>query len=144
MLVVIYRYLTEALVRQGRLSDALELASFAERDAQPEDLYALASLRLAQASVAEGEGNAAAAGARFAEALTLLEQRRVPLDLAEARIAFARALRRFGDVNAARMQLERAAAALAGVDAQLLLDRVDCELAELASGARAARGPHRA
>ena len=42
------------------------------------------------------------------------------------------------------MQLERAAEALTDVDAQLLLDRVEGELAELASGARAARGPHRA
>jgi hypothetical protein len=96
---------------------------------------------LAQASVAEAKGDAVAACSSFDEALALLEQRRVALDLAEARIAFARALRRFGDADGARSQLERAAAALADVDARLLLDAIDGELAELAGGAPAARGP---
>jgi hypothetical protein len=140
VLLLIYRYLAESLVRQERLADAAELVSFAERDVQPEDLYARAMVGLAQASVAEAEGNASVTTACYTEALALLEPRRVALDVADARIAFARALRRFGDDAGARTQLQLAAEALAGVDARLLLETIDRELTELASGAGTA-GP---
>ncbi len=141
ILVLVYRYLAEALVAQGRVGDADELASFAERDVQPEDLFALAMVRLAQGSVAAARFDPTAARERFRAALGLLEQQRLAVfDLAEARVAFARALRRLGDEAGARRELKRARETFAEMDARALLAEIDAELAALAGGAGTA-GP---
>src|SRR5439155_22569594 len=141
VLFLIYRYLVEALVAQGRAGDAAELAAFAEQSLQPEDLYARAAVRLAQGSVAAAEADAETANERFGEALELLEQQRLAVfDVAEARIAWARALRGFGDAAGARAELERARETFARMNARILLAEIDEELTLLASGAGAA-GP---
>jgi ATP/maltotriose-dependent transcriptional regulator MalT len=142
VLFQLYRYLVEALVAQGRVPEAGDLAEFAERSVLPEGLYARAMVRLAQGSVAVAEGDAEVTTARFEEALELLEQQRLAVfDLAEARIAWARALHHFGEDDAARVQLEQARETFALMDAPVLLAEIDRQLSEVLSGAGAPAPP---
>jgi class 3 adenylate cyclase/tetratricopeptide (TPR) repeat protein len=131
----IYRYLAETLVRQGRVEEARELVEFAARNLPGEDAYAQAALRLAEASVATADGERAGAVARFDEALRLLREQRLLTDLGEARVAFARALRTFGEHADARAELERAREEFAQMDARELVAQIDRELAEEITGA---------
>jgi class 3 adenylate cyclase/predicted ATPase len=131
----IYRYLAETLVRQDRLDDASELVAFAARSVPEEDHYARAALLIAEAIVATGAGEPTAAATAFAEALRLLEDQGLQLDLGQARIELARSLLSFGDTTGARMELERARATFARMDARGVVDQIDRELAELAEGA---------
>ena len=139
-MIEIYRYLAEALVRQDRLEDAGELLAFAARNAPEDDSYARAALLLAEALVAAAGGEQAAASTSFAEALRLLEEQQLLIDLSEARVALAHALRSFGDTAGARTELERARATFVRMDARLLIGEIDEELAALAEGAGSA-GP---
>jgi predicted ATPase/class 3 adenylate cyclase len=132
VVVETYRFLTEALVRQGRLDDARELASFAGRNLPEEDLYARASVLLAEASVAAAERDLDEASRCYGEALTLLERLNMPVELGEVRLAYGRALRRFGDDEGARSELERARAAFTAMRAEGMLREVDRELSEAA------------
>ena len=140
LVIELYRYLVETLVRQGRLDDAADLLAFAARNVPEDDAYARAALLLAEAIVATAALEQAAATTSFAEALRLLEEQQLVIDLAEARIALARSLRTFGDVAGARTELERARATFAGMGARTLLDEIDRELAVLTAGAGGA-GP---
>jgi tetratricopeptide (TPR) repeat protein len=140
LVIEIYRYLVETLVRQGRVEEARELVEFAARNLPPEDAYAQAALCLAEASVATADGERAGAVTRFDEALTLLREQRLLTDLGEARLAFARALRSFGDDADARVELERAREEFARMDARELVAQIDRELAEAVAGADGA-GP---
>jgi class 3 adenylate cyclase/tetratricopeptide (TPR) repeat protein len=135
LVIEIYRYLTETLVRQGRIEEARELVEFAARNLPPEDAYAQAALRLAEASVATAEGERASAVARFDEALRLLRDQRLLTDLGEARLAFARALRAFGEPEDARAELQRARDEFTKMDARELVTQIDRELAEEVTGA---------
>jgi class 3 adenylate cyclase/tetratricopeptide (TPR) repeat protein len=135
LVIEIYRYLTETLVRQGRVEEARELVEFAARNLPAEDAYAQAALRLAQASVATADGERTGAVAHFDEALQLLRDQRLLTDLGEARLAFARALRTFGEHADARAELERAREEFARMDAQELVAQIDRELAEEVTGA---------
>jgi len=139
--IEIYRYLTETLVRQGRGEEARELVEFATRNLPAEDAYAQAALRLAEATVATADGEQAGAVARFDEALQLLREQRLLTDLGEARLAYARALRAFGEHADARAELERAREEFARMDALELVAQIDRELAEAVMGADEV-GPH--
>ena len=108
VVVEAYRYLVEALVAQDRLDDARELVAFAARNLPEEDAYARSSLLLAEAIVATAAGEPAAASTAFAEALRLIEELDMPLELAERAWRSARSLARFGDTTGARAELERA------------------------------------
>jgi hypothetical protein len=77
----------------------------------------------------------------FTEATTILEEQHLRTDLGEARIQLARALRQFGDVVAARAELERARNIFAPMEAGGPLAEIERELADLGVGAGAA-GPH--
>jgi class 3 adenylate cyclase/tetratricopeptide (TPR) repeat protein len=136
LVVEIYRYLTEALVLQDRLDDARELVQFAARNVPEEDRYARAALRLADGAVAAGTGDRDAAVAAFEEAISILEEQALRLDLAVARISFARALRDFDATSAARSQLALARETLDGMGASGLDSDVERELAlsELGAG----------
>jgi tetratricopeptide (TPR) repeat protein len=138
LVIETYRYLVEALVRQGRLDDARELLAFAARNVPEEDRYARAALAIAEAIVATGAAEETTAATAFSEALRLLEEQQLSIDLGEARVLLARALRSFGDVAGARTELERARALFAGMEARTLIDEIDRELAELAEGPPAA------
>jgi class 3 adenylate cyclase/tetratricopeptide (TPR) repeat protein len=135
LLVGIYRYLTEALVSQGRVDEARELVAFAARSVPKEDAYARAYLLVAEAVSAAAAEEQNAATASFEEALRVFEKLKVPIDLGETRIAFARALRSFGEEAGARTELERARTIFKSLEASAMLDEIDRELAEVGSGA---------
>jgi tetratricopeptide (TPR) repeat protein len=140
LVIEVYRYLVETLVRQERVEDAVELLAFAARNVPEDDVYARAALLLAEAIAASASGEQSAATTSFTEALRLLEEQQLLLDLAEARIMLARSLRTFGDVAGARTELERARATFAGMGARTPLDEIDRELTALTEGAGSA-GP---
>ncbi len=129
-----YRYLVEALVRQGRLDDARELTEFAGRNVPEEDAYAQAELRIAQGLLASAEDDADAAVAGFAAAVELLEEQRLAIELGEARIAFARVLLQFGDEELAREQLALARGTFLPMDARSPLGEIERELARIGVG----------
>jgi predicted ATPase/class 3 adenylate cyclase len=129
-----YRQLIEALVLQGRLDDARELLSFAARTLPDEDAYARACLLLAEASVATASDESTAAAAAYAEALRVIEELNMPLELGEARFALARSLRAFGDTTGARTEFERARAIFTRIGAMTPRERIARELAELTEG----------
>ena len=132
LVIEIYRYLADALVRQRRIDEARDIVAFAARDVPDEDAYARAALALAEATVATAAGEHVSATASFDQAVRLLEDQGLVTDLAEARLAFARALRSFGDVTAARTELERARTSFKRMDADSLLEQIDREVEELA------------
>jgi class 3 adenylate cyclase/tetratricopeptide (TPR) repeat protein len=129
-----YRYLVEALVRQGRVDDAAELAEFAGRDVQEENLYPRALVELSRALVLAAQGDRRGSWERFEEALELLERQGLAVEVPDARISYGSVLRHLGDERAAREQFERARTGLAAIGATRLVEQLDAELAELAVG----------
>jgi tetratricopeptide (TPR) repeat protein len=129
-----YRYLAEALVRQGRVDEAAHLVEFAGRDVSEDNLFSRALVRLAGALVLAAEGDRTGTCEHFEEALELFEQQGLAIELAEARIAYARVLRDFGDERLAREQLERARSELDVIGATRVVEQLDGELAKLAVG----------
>jgi class 3 adenylate cyclase/predicted ATPase len=129
-----YWHLVRCLVAQDRLDDARAIAAFAARGVPEEDPHSSAWLSLTEGWVATAAGEPAAAAAAFAEAMRLFEQLNYPLDLADARFAFARSLLMFGEVVGARAELERARSTYARIGADVRRDAVDAELAQLVVG----------
>lgn len=138
----VYRYLAEALVAQGRIGDADDLVEFAGRSVPEEDLAAQAYVLLARAGVAAARGEREIAEHCYEEGLRRLEDQQLPIEVGEARIAFARALRGFGAVAEATSQLELARACFESMAAGGVAAEIERELAEMASGAGRA-GPAR-
>jgi len=130
-----YRLLIEVLIRDDRLDDARALAEFALRDLPEEDLYARAAGLMIEASLATADGLRGVACDCFDQALRLLEQQQLPLDLGEARLAYGKALGRLGDRAAAEVQLRAAREHLATLRARGLVDEIDRELAAIGEGA---------
>ena len=135
LVVQIYRHLVEVYVRQQRVDDARELLAFARRDAPQEDAYALTQVRLAEASLACGLGDADEAARAYADALRLLEEQQLVIELAETRLELARALRRFADAAGARAELGRAREAFATMGATAHLAEIDGIVRDLEEGA---------
>jgi tetratricopeptide (TPR) repeat protein len=125
LVVQIYRLLVETHVRQGRLEEARELLELARRDAPAEDSYAVTQVLLAEASFASGLGDPEAATRAFAEALRLLEEQQLVVELAETRLELARALHRFADAAAAHLELGRARDAFAAMGATAHIAEID-------------------
>jgi class 3 adenylate cyclase/tetratricopeptide (TPR) repeat protein len=132
LVLEIYRLLVETLVRQDRLDDARELVAFAARNVPEEDVYSRAALLLAEASVAAAEGDGDAALSRYPQALLLLEEQRLLIDLAEGHLTFGRTLRRFGCPEEAKAQFERAFQIAAPMGAQALIAELQRESPGLA------------
>ena len=130
----IYRLLTETLVRQDRLDDAAALVEFARRSAQEEDPYARPTVLLAEAAVAIGRGEAGSGAELYSEAVPLLEELGLPIELSQARLAYGRALVSVGDHQEAREQLGRAREVCAQMGATGLLAEVERELERVGSG----------
>jgi class 3 adenylate cyclase/tetratricopeptide (TPR) repeat protein len=135
VVVETYRYLTDALLLQGRLADARELAEFAARNIPEEDAYARAAALLAEGAVAAADGRAEAARDTYCHALDVLEELNMPFELAQARIAFARALRQIGAEREAAVSLRVARAAASALGANALVTQAERELVELHEGA---------
>ncbi|MBA2460863.1 MAG: AAA family ATPase, partial [Actinobacteria bacterium] len=129
LVLEVYRLLVEALVREGRLDDAEEILGFAERDPLGDYAYALAAVRLARATLAVAQRAEEEARACYDEALRVLEESHLPIDLCLARVAYARALASFGDVEAAHAQLKDARETCGLIAADGLAADVDRQLA---------------
>src|SRR5215831_9008299 len=129
-----YWHLVRCLVAQDRLDDAREIAAFAARGVPEKDPHSSAWLSLTEGWVATAAGEPAAAAAAFAEAVRLFEELNYPLDVADARFAFARSLLTFGEVVGGRTELERARSTYVRIGADIRRDAVDAELAELVEG----------
>jgi tetratricopeptide (TPR) repeat protein len=130
----VYRFLTETLVRQGRVDDADTLVEFAARNVPEEDLVAQAYVQLAHAAVAAVRDDRSAL-TLYSEAIDALERHALPLEAADARVTFATALRRFGEAGDARVQLELAREAFDGMGACGPCELIDAELEKVGSGA---------
>ena len=137
VVVETYRYLVEALLRQGRLDDARELVDFAARNLPEEDAYARAATLLAEGAVAAAEGSETGVRGAYCPALDLLQELNMTVELAQARLAYARALRSVGALREA----VRPAARGPGGGAQLRRRRA--RRAGRARAGRAARGGRR-
>jgi class 3 adenylate cyclase/predicted ATPase len=140
LVVEVYRYLTEVLLRQGRLNDAREAARAAAENLPEEDHYARSAVLLAEALVATAEGAREDAIGKFERALLLLREQDLITDLAEARVEFARVLRSFGEVERAERELELARDELSDPDARGLFGRTDPEITEVAGRISPATG----
>jgi tetratricopeptide (TPR) repeat protein len=132
LVLEVYRYLISALLAQDRLDDARDLLAFAARSLPEEDQYARAALLLAEANVATASDEPTAAATAFSEALRLLDEQGLVIDLGEARAELAHALVRFGDYAGARTEFERARGIFARVEARGLVDEIDRELEAVA------------
>ncbi len=103
-----YRYLVELLIQQDRIEEARELCAFARRDVTPEDPYARASHLIAEALVQAADRELESARHSFTEALALLTEHQLLIDLAEAQVVFSRILRGLGEEQDALTQLASA------------------------------------
>jgi class 3 adenylate cyclase/tetratricopeptide (TPR) repeat protein len=135
----VYRFLTETLVRQGRLGDAETLVEFAARSVPKEDLVADAYVLLARAALAVAQNDRGALD-MYAEAIELLDRHLLRIEVADARVTFAEALARFGELDEARAQLTIARTAFERMGASC--SQIEDELEKLASGAGSS-GPAR-
>jgi tetratricopeptide (TPR) repeat protein len=135
LVVDLYRLLVDALIGQDRIADARELAHYALANVPEGDAYSKAAAFLIEARLLSAENRLSAAREYFAAALQLLEEQRLPLDLAEARLAYGRALRQLGDGDGARMELGSAREESARMGARGLVEEVDRELSALSEGA---------
>jgi predicted ATPase/class 3 adenylate cyclase len=131
----IYRFLTEALLQQGRVDDAADLVEFAARGLPAEPPQSRATILLAEAALATAMRDAALAAERYEEALALFEELDMRIDLSMSRIAYGRASREFGDIDRAREQLELAREACVPMGATGLVAEIERELALVRSGA---------
>ncbi len=130
LVVEVYRFLVEALVRQGRMEDARRLADFAARGISDEDAYARATVQLARGIISSADRELREVSLAFEEALMLLEDLQMPVEVAEARVAFARALSELGEGELARAQLIRARELFAAMRAPGALSRIERELVD--------------
>jgi class 3 adenylate cyclase/tetratricopeptide (TPR) repeat protein len=130
----VYRFLAETLVRQDRIGDAATLVEFAAREVPVEDVVAQAYVLLARAAVAAAERDRDAL-TLYRDAVERLEEQLLPLEAADARVTFAGALRRFGELDEARAQLVSAREAFTRMDAVGPCREIDAELEEIAGGA---------
>lgn len=137
----VYMYLTRAMVQQGRLEEAQEIAAAAREAIPGHDAYAQAAVSLAEGALATASGDEPAARERFDVAVSTLANQDLSVDLAEARLEYGRALRRFGDGDGARAQLEAARETFARTGGRGLLAEADRELAGLGGGAGGFRSP---
>jgi class 3 adenylate cyclase/tetratricopeptide (TPR) repeat protein len=135
LVIEVYRYLTEVLILQGRAEEAQELVAFAARNLAEEEVYARAALLVASGLVATAAAEPSSATASFEEALRILEDQRLLIDLAETRVIFGRALRSFGEETGARTELERARALFKRMGALAPLTEIDRVLEELSEEA---------
>jgi class 3 adenylate cyclase/tetratricopeptide (TPR) repeat protein len=130
----IYRLLTATKLLRGELDGAREMAARA-RSSQPEDdVYATAAVALAEGLVAAADAEREAVLARFRKALALLEEQRLQVDLGEARVAFARALRDLGQIEGALAEFKRAREIFARMEAVGIVAEIDRDVAAIAKG----------
>jgi class 3 adenylate cyclase/tetratricopeptide (TPR) repeat protein len=124
LLVEACRYLVEVLVLQGSVEEAREVATTATEVAPEEDVFAKAESLLATGLLETAAGMKGAPD-RLREALALLGQQSVPIELSEARISCARVLALGGDVEGAGRLLDEVRASVHGTEARMLVTVAD-------------------
>ncbi len=107
LVVDVSRYLAEAVGRTGSVDDVAAVAAHAREALTHDDPYMQAAVLLAEGAAGLAARDVEIVRDRFEQALSLLESQDLNLDLAEARLVFARALRELGDSEAAREELRR-------------------------------------
>jgi hypothetical protein len=117
------------------VDDAQDLVEFAARGIPEEDLTARAFVGTGRALVATELGDAKGTRDGYTTALRLFEEQNFPIELADARVAFGRALQRLGFPDEARSEFELAREAFASMGADGLVDAIARALAELERGA---------
>jgi predicted ATPase/class 3 adenylate cyclase len=127
----ICRLLIEALIDLGHLDEAADIAAFAERRIQQSDRYTRAAAQMGQAALAQATGDFPTAIRNHKAALAALEELTMPIDLAQARLAYGMTLRKAGEDEEAREQFELAQRACRQMGATGLLRRIEGELARL-------------
>jgi class 3 adenylate cyclase/tetratricopeptide (TPR) repeat protein len=120
LLVEACRYLAEVLVLRGALDEAREAAAAAAEAAPEEDAFARGESLLCQALVAVADEDDAATG-RAKEALALLQEAGVPIEVAEARLSLARVLGLGGRATEARPLLGEVRATAQETEARMLV-----------------------
>jgi class 3 adenylate cyclase/tetratricopeptide (TPR) repeat protein len=135
VVVETYRFLTAALLRRGQIDEARKLVGFAHRNLPEEDLYARAGVLLAEAAVHSYSDQAESAVGAYEEGLSLLAELNMQFEVADTRLVFARALRRLGEPERAREELERARELFLQMQAEGVLAEVERELEEIEEGA---------
>jgi hypothetical protein len=128
-------YLAEARARQGRVIGARAAAAAAADVATETDSYTVAFAAMADGWAAAAEGSADAVRTAFEKATSLFEQQSMATDLADCRIAYARALTRIGDGAAATVQLNLAREAFEAMHATGSVAYVDELFAKMSEGA---------
>ena len=112
----------------------VELAEFAGRNLPEDDVYSQATVRLAEALAATGREDRDEAVPAYEDAVRLYEGLHLPIETGQTRIAFARALRTFGDPDTALGQLEQARRAFERIQAIGIVAQIDGDLADVKSG----------
>ncbi len=97
-------------------------------DVPDEDPYVRAAVHLMEATVASASGERDIALASYRDAIALLREQQLHVDLGETQIAYARALRELGDYELARSELVDARETFAVMEAQGLVNAIDREL----------------
>jgi len=135
LVVEICRFLVEALVDLGRIREAAGVAAHARASMPPEDDYAVAAVLLSEALVSAGGVDPGGAWNSFAEAMRLMEQQQLWLDLGDAQILHARVLARAGLRLQAEDALEQACALFSQLEADAVVADVERELRRLSQKA---------
>jgi class 3 adenylate cyclase/predicted ATPase len=124
LLVETNRYLVEVLLLDGELDAAWAAASVAAEAVPEEDAFARAESLLSAALISAAEGDESAT-AKMAQALELMAEQSVPIELAEARISCARILGKQGRADEARRHFNDVRASLQGTEARTLIALAD-------------------
>jgi tetratricopeptide (TPR) repeat protein len=132
LLVEIYRYLAEALARQGRIDEARDAADAARSSlAEEENPYAKGAVLMAEGFVSWAAKDEEKSRRAFEDAMPLIEQAGYEIDLAEGQMFYGEVLTQFGDLEAATAQLLDAKAKFEKVQAKGLADEVARRLTQL-------------
>ncbi len=130
LLVDAARHLGQVLLRQGRVTDAERMARVAGQNVTEGDPRAEGAVRLLDAYLSAARRESEAARAGFEAGIASLADD--PLEQAETRILYARALDRLGDTHGALDQLRRARVAFENfgaegmvVEVRALIDAVE-------------------
>jgi class 3 adenylate cyclase/tetratricopeptide (TPR) repeat protein len=126
LVVETYRYLVEAVLRQGRVDDALELLALARSALPEEDQYARAAVLIAEGLCAAAVGEEPAVREAFTRSALALEALGLDADAAETRLAYAYALRSLGADGSAE-QSAAARRAFARMGAEAFLVEIDAD-----------------
>ena len=122
----------EILVRQADHHSRLDVRVLHERRF---DFRRIDVSPAGQDHVCAAVGESAAATTSFTEALRLLEELHLSVELAETRIALARALVQLGDMAGARTAFQLARSACAHMGLRMLVDQIDSDLTRIDEGA---------